>query len=377
MTAFPAVPADAEATELVLARTVALCEIPAPSFHESARASVVAQWWRDESIQQVAIDRVGNVWGRLRNGTGRATIVCAHLDTVFDCDVDHKVTVDGDRFVGPGVGDDSVAVAALSILHRLLPRDLGHPVWILATVGEEGLGNLRGITSALDQMDAVRAVVALEGNYLGQVTVTGVGSERWEVSIDGPGGHAWEASDSPSAIHRAAGLVSQIVETPRPEDARTSINIGTMRGGESVNSRAQKCVFQVDLRADGAQPLASLTQAVERILDDVEPPLTLRRRSIGSRPAGGIPHSHPLVRAAVDSLRSVGIEPRLTAASTDANAAYARGVPAVTLGVTEGSGTHTEAEWIRVGPLASGLTALARTITAFDQQDDEHDDEDG
>jgi tripeptide aminopeptidase len=371
MTAFAAVPADAEATELVLARTVALCEIPAPSFHEAARASVVAQWWRDESIPEVAIDAVGNVWGRLRDGTGRATVVCAHLDTVFDDDVDHTVAVVGDRFVGPGVGDDSVAVAALSMLHRMLPRELRHPVWILATVGEEGLGNLRGITSALDQMEQVRAVVALEGNYLGQVNVTGVGSVRWEVSIDGPGGHAWEASDSPSAIHCAAGLVSRIVETPRPEDARSSINIGTIRGGESVNSRAQRCVFQVDLRADGSRPLASLAQAVEQILDDVEPPLTLRCRSIGSRPAGSIPHSHPLVLAAVDSLRSVGIEPRFTAASTDANAAYARGVPAVTLGVTEGSGTHTEAEWIRVGPLASGLTALARTIAAYDEHDDE------
>jgi tripeptide aminopeptidase len=370
MTAFAGVSADSVVTELVIARTVELCEIPAPPLHESERASVVARWWGDDSIPEVSVDEVGNVWGRLRSGAGSAMLVCAHLDTVFDHDVRHGATVAGDRLVGPGVGDDSVAVASLSVMDRLLPPDLRHPVWIVATVGEEGLGNLRGISYALDRAaPRVGAVVALEGNYLGRVTVTGVGSVRWEVSIHGPGGHAWEAADSPSAIHCAADLVSRILAVSRPGNARTTVNVGTIRGGESVNSRAENCMFRLDVRADSAPSLDTLSAGVERILDDVQRPLTLTRTPIGARPAGGIPQRHPLVQASVAALRSVGMEPRLTAASTDANAAYARDLPAVTLGVTEGSGTHTEAEWIHLDPLGSGLTALSRAIEAFDRED--------
>ena len=370
MTTSREVRTDPTVAELVLARTVALCAIPAPPMREAARASVVAEWWRADAIPDVALDEVGNLWGHLRQGQGDALLVCAHLDTVFEESVEHGASRVGDRLVGPGVGDDAVAVAALSVLDRLLPADLRHPVWIVATVGEEGLGNLRGITHALDSARVpVGAVVAIEGNYLGQVNTVGVGSVRWEVSIKGPGGHAWEAADAPSAVHCAAGLVARIASVPSPEHARTSVNVGTIHGGESVNSRAQTCTFQIDVRADSAAALQEIASSCEQIFTDVPSPLSMNCRSIGTRPAGHIEASHPLVRASADALRSVGVEARLTAASTDANAAYARGVPAVTVGVTVGSDTHTEAEWILVDPVASGLTALAQTIITYDRED--------
>src|SRR5690606_3332532 len=148
---------------------------------------------------------------------------------------------EGDRLVGPGVGDDTVAVAALSSLHRLLPAEFPVPLWIVATVGEEGLGNLKGMTAALDAPpQPVAALIALEGNYLGRVTTTGVGSHRLAVTVRGPGGHAWEDADTPSAVHVAAALIHRLDRLPRP-DGRTSLNVGTVTGGTSINARAGHC----------------------------------------------------------------------------------------------------------------------------------------
>jgi tripeptide aminopeptidase len=262
------------------------------------------------------------------------------------------------------------------VLDGLLPGELRHPVWIVATVGEEGLGNLAGVRALLaDPPGPVRAVIALEGNYLGRVNITGVGSVRWQVTVTAPGGHAWEDAAAPSAVHEAARLVTQLATLARPAPApgdaapKTTVNIGRLAGGESVNSRGRRAEFLVDLRSGDAGALQSLTGAASAVLRTVAPPAEVSVQVIGDRPAGGLGSDHPLATLATEALWAAGVTPRLTAASTDANAAYPLGIPALTLGITTGEGTHTEQEWIDVEPVATGLTALAATITRLDEQE--------
>ena len=354
---------DAEA-DLVIRRTIELCAVPAPPLDEADRAAVVRRWWREDGLE-TDTDAVGNVWACLRPGDGPGLLVAAHLDTVFARDVRHGVVRAGDRLVGPSVGDNTVAVAALSSLQRLLPSPTPTAVWIVATVGEEGLGNLKGVTAALESPpQPIAALVALEGNYLDRVNNIGVGSHRIRVTVRGPGGHAWENANHPSAVHAAAEMIHRLDRLPRP-GGRTSLNVGTVSGGESVNARALLCSFMVDLRADSQDSLDELVGRARAILDEcaADQGVDVSTAVIGHRPAGGIPPSHPLVRVACDALIASGREPRLTAASTDANAAYARGIPAVTLGITTGELTHTEEEWIDLPPVPTGLRALTRTIT--------------
>lgn len=358
-----AVDYDAEA-DLVISRTTQLCAVPAPPLQESQRAAVVRRWWGQDGLDPV-VDAVGNVWARVRPSPGPALLVAAHLDTVFGHEVRHGVVRQQDRLVGPSVGDDSVAVAALSSLHRLLPAELATAVWIVATVGEEGLGNLKGVTAALaSPPQPVAALIALEGNYLGRVNTVGVGSHRITVTVRGPGGHAWEDADHPSAVHAVAAMINRLDRLPRPA-GRTSLNVGTVTGGSSINARAAQCSFQLDLRAERQDSLDALVAAADQAVAEAaaEHRVQVSTEVIGQRPAGGIAATDPLVRIACAALTASGVQPRLTAASTDANAAYARGIPAVTIGLTTGELTHTEAEWIDLPPIATGLRALTRTIT--------------
>jgi acetylornithine deacetylase/succinyl-diaminopimelate desuccinylase-like protein len=350
----------------VLERTVELAEIPAPTHEEGERAQRVADWWRSDRRAGIEIDGAGNVWAQLRGGEGPAILVCAHLDTVFDRTTDHHVRREDGRLVGPSVGDDSLGVAALSALAGLLEPEARYaPVWIVATVGEEGLGNLHGINHALTHPpQPLSGVIAVEGNYLGKVSTVGVGSIRWRVELHGPGGHAWEEPASPSAVHEAASAVHRLgALTVIP--GRLSVNVGRIGGGEAINARARVAWFELDLRADDPVVLTALQSRARAVLDRTAAGVDVQINELGRRPAGRIDTSHPLVVAAAQALESIGERARFAATSTDANAALDAGIPAVAIGVTHGAGEHTLAEWIATEPVAAGLTALAETVDRF------------
>lgn len=354
--------------EQVLSRTVEIAAVPAPTGDEGARADLVSGWWHHDGWNDVHVDGTGNVWALARPGAGGALLLAAHLDTVFDTELPHVVHEEDGRLVGPSVGDNSVALAALSAIGTLLTPTGGRPVWLLATVGEEGLGNLRGIIGALEGFGhPIDAVLAVEGNYLGRVSFQGVGSVRWRVRVSGPGGHAWEASEAPSAIHAAAEMIRHISRL-QTAGARTVVNVGRIGGGEAINARARSCWFEVDVRADDADVLSALEARVRALIaTDAAGGIGVELEDLGRRPAGAVNVAHPLVHAAVGALEELGMPPQFVATSTDANAAHARGIPAIAVGVTTGRGEHTPQEWIDVAPIADGLSALAGTVTRFDE----------
>ena len=353
-----------DGTQTVVRRTIRLAGVPSPTGEEAARAALVRSWWEADGIADVHTDETGNVWGNVRRGSGPIVVLCAHLDTVFGDDVAHVVELRGNRLVGPSVGDDAVGVASLSAAGgSLAGGDL--PVWLLATVGEEGLGNLRGAHAALEAAPGpVAAFVAVEGNYLGRVSSVGVGSVRWRVRVRGPGGHAWEAADTPSAVHAVARIAASIAAIPRREG--TSVNVGRIGGGEGINVRAREAWFEVDIRADDPDALRLLAKEIGELVATVDPPLSVEHEALGDRPAGRLDTGHALVRAATDALAEADIAVTSPATSTDANAAHARGIPAIAIGVTRGSGEHTVQEWIEIDPIEQGIRALAGTVDRFE-----------
>jgi tripeptide aminopeptidase len=358
---------DGAAAARVLRRTVELASIPAPTGAEGIRANVVRRWWDDDGWAPT-IDSVGNVWGQVAGGPGPALLVAAHLDTVFPADLPHQVVATQGRLTGPSVGDDSIGVAALSAAARLAGPGPG-PLWLVATVGEEGMGNLAGIRHALAHApQPISAIIAIEGNYLGRVVITGVGSIRWRVHYRGPGGHAWERSGAPSAVHAAARAAARIAGLAVP-GARYSVNVGSIGGGEAINARAREAWFEADIRADTPTALQQLADRAASIVTAAAGTgLAVDVAELGRRPAGGVAPSSPLAKAASDALARAGIDYEFSAASTDANAAYEAGIAAVTLGVTRGEDEHTPGEWIETAPVGAGLDVLADTIRHFREE---------
>lgn len=364
----------AGAGEQMTALCVEIQQIPAPTGAEERRADWVEERFYRLGLADVARDTVHNVYARIPGAHATpALLVSAHTDTVFPVDTDLIVRVDAEtgRMAGPGLGDNSTGVAGLLLLGETLIGLAEKPpvdVWLVANSNEEGLGDLKGIRSAVDRLaDRLGAVLVIEGTGLGRLVHQGLGSRRYRIHASAPGGHSWGDFGAASAIHALVELAADITRLNVPQQPRTSFNIGTISGGTSINSIAQHAALELDLRSVALETLAQIDEQVQRLVQRHQRQHENRRdgvvvsvESIGDRPAGGIPESHPLMQAASAILAQLEIPERMDIriSSTDANIPLSRGIPSVCIGLTEGGDAHRLSEWIDPAPLVKGMQQL-------------------
>lgn len=349
--------------------TLQIQQIPAPTFAEARRAAFVRELFVRDGIEEVEIDSTGNVLARLPGvAPGSAPLlVSAHLDTVFPAETDLTPHRTDERITAPGIGDNSLSVAALfGLLWRLRERGVSLPgdVWLVANVGEEGLGDLRGMRALADRFGASpRGYLVLEGMAFGHIYHRGIGVRRYRITAQTAGGHSWTDYGNPSAIHELAGLANRISALKLPEHPRTTLNIGRIWGGTSINTVAAEAAFELDMRSEDTGILESLVRQVdEHVIAAQRPGVTVEAELIGERPPGVIPPDHPLIQLAVSCLNDQGESPSLIAGSTDANVPLSRGYPALVLGITTGGGAHTTKEYINLDPLERGLESVVQFL---------------
>lgn len=346
----------------VLAELIRIAQTPAPSHQEQQRTALIFTMWKELGHSPMQ-DAVGNVYLQLGPQEGPALLLSAHLDTVFGFEVSHVVQERNGRLIGPGVGDNSASLTVLTeFLKTLRPDTLKKPLWVLANVGEEGLGDLKGIKHFLQEHHkGIGSYIALDG-YLGMVVTQTVGSKRYRVTFKTPGGHSW-GDNSPSAIHALGAAIAQLYALQLPRDPRTTLNVGTVSGGTSVNTIAGHADFLLDLRS---MDVGQLTQLEARALDairnaarEVGAQVDLDR--VGNRPAGDLQNASllRLIRSAGSRLE---LDFRQVASSTDANAAVTYGIPAVAMGVYNGGNAHREDEWVQISSMKTGLLLLEQVV---------------
>jgi len=363
-------------TPAVLDLAQRICTIPAPTFSEERRAAFVKGKFDAQGLD-AWIDEAGNACAR-RRGTGRGVLLLtAHTDTVFPASADLSIRHEDDRLVGPGIGDNSLSVAALLTLPRILDQariQTGSDLLLCANTGEEGLGNLRGMRHAVaTYRDDLTAVIVLEGHHLGRVYNHAVGSRRLRVTVTAPGGHSWGAFGNASAIHVLGEMIAAIAKLPVPVEPKTTFNVGMIDGGVSINTIAPRATLTLDLRSVDPASLTHLISRVEAIMEeanDVARGISVRSEIVGDRPGGVIPADTPIIRTTLDTLQELGLDPQLSAGSTDANIPIAEGIPAICIGLTTGEHAHRIDEYIDIPPLATGLKQLALLVARVGSETD-------
>jgi tripeptide aminopeptidase len=352
-----------------LSEVETIAAIPAPSFEEHDRAVHVAQRFRDLGLHEVTIDAAGNVRGLLP-GTGPRprVMLAAHMDTVYPRDAHRPPRRAGSQLLGSSVRDNSPGVAALITLASALRAiDVPYPglLEFVATTGEEGLGDLRGIRYRLRPEETPPDAVLVVDGRLGQIVHQGIAVRRFSVRFETDGGHSWGDFGALSAIHRVASLVYALTLTPVPSDPKTTFNVGVIGGGTSVNTIASAAEIQVDFRSMEGRYVDTLAARLERLSNaEAAKGVRVTTKVIGDRPGGRIAEDHPLVTAVRDAHRAHGIETRLAAASTDANIPLALGIPSVSMGVSAGGHVHSPQEWLDTTSLLPGLHLLADVVSA-------------
>ena len=342
-------------TEQLVADVLELAAIPAPTFAEDVRLDWLEKLLTTQPGRRFR-DGAGNlVW---QWGDGQAELaILAHVDTVFPAETPLAFRREDGRLTGPGIGDNAAAVVvAAHAASEFLGEGPARPGAVVFTVGEEGLGNLRGAVAACEGLRPA-AVVAVEGHGLERVLVDAVGSARVRIRVEGPGGHSWVDRGRASAVHGLVALGQELLAFATPDNP---VNLGTISGGQSVNTIAAEAELVAEMRSLDEAPLDAFVAAAQSLA--VDEPLILAVDGVGRRPAGRLDRSSPLLDAVRSVRRDLGLPDELDAGSTDANAALARGIPAVALGCSYGQGMHTTGESIEEDALELGLRQLAALL---------------
>ena len=368
---------DLEIVTRLLDQAIKIQEIPAPTFAEHERASFVQKSFLEEGLIDVTIDQYGNVYGRLPGvGTEPPVVISAHLDTVFPDYTDLSVREETGKIFGPGIGDNAMGVAGLfgllwvikkkwpSRSKKLSQSSLPGDIWFVANVGEEGLGDLCGMRALVKRFgESVLAYLIIEGMAFGQIYHRALGVHRYRITVRTNGGHSWVDYGRPSAVHVLADIITSLTKLHIPSQPRSSLNVGVVSGGTSVNTVAAEAHLELDLRSESAEVLEELTQQVQAIVDlSRQPDIQVSVETIGRRPAGEISREHPLVQLAINTLSALGVQANLTIGSTDANIPLSQGLPAICVGMTTGYGAHTVNEYIYTEPVTQGLTQLVHLV---------------
>jgi tripeptide aminopeptidase len=341
----------------MLDEQVRVCEIPAPPFHEDKRGLEFKRFFENLGLKDVHIDKAGNVIGTRPGQNQKPNVVlAAHLDTVFPEGTNVNVTREGNIMKGAGIGDDCRGLAVL--LGVIKGLDDGNvktqgTITFVADVGEEGLGDLRGMKELFGESlkGKIDSFISVDGLGM-NITNVGVGSYRYRVTFRGPGGHSYGAFGMANPIQAMGRAIAKIDAFEVPTEPKTTFNVGRVGGGTSVNAIPDEAWMEVDMRSADVKSLDAVNAKFQAALNEAAEeenkrwnnrgPVSVSPESVGLRPAGNTPASAPIVQTALAVSKALGANSRLGEGSTDSNVPMNMGIPAITIGGGgEGSGAHS------------------------------------
>lgn len=365
---------------------IKIAEIPATYCAEKKRAEFMAQQLRDLNLH-INIDHAGNVRA-LRAGRadkGNLIVIAAHLDAAFPATTDFKVVLKNGRLLGPSIVDNSLGLMAMVALVEAMNHadiETQDDLLFVATVGEEGLGDLRGVKSLLEDKDVLastKAFIALDSQGHEHIVHRAMGSKRFRVDIKGCGGHSYLDFGTLNPLSAVAEIITRIDRIIVPEHPKTTFNVGVLSGGVSVNVIPETATFEMDLRSEDSVQLEALeneflvavAEGVASVNDrtsDEKHPLTYRTAVIGDRPCGQTETSDSLVTSAVRAADQLGLDTHYISGSSDANVPMNLGIPAIMLGAGgQGGGLHSDREWFDPCEAYLGRQRALLSLLLFDR----------
>jgi acetylornithine deacetylase/succinyl-diaminopimelate desuccinylase-like protein len=361
--------------ERVLADAVMIGEIPAPTFAEEPLVRFLADRFTEEGLDQVTIDEVHNATAVLPGQKGEKNIlVAAHTDRVWDASVDHTITVTEDALIGPGIADNALGVATLTMLPTILDAmgiQLQSNLVLLGASRSLGRGDLQGLRFFTDNAQIpIGAGICLEGVQLGRVSYSSLGMNRCEIKVTTPEEQHWESWSLSGAIITLNKIVHDILAIKTPEVPKTSIILGSISSGSSFNVPSTKATLRFEVRSEEPGMVANIREQIEEVMEKVvaEQRVNATLEIIARRKPGSIDFSHPFVKSARTVLKELGIDPKIAPSISELSVLLDKGIPSMTLGLTHGDKKHQMDETVQIAPIFKGLAQLVAVLQSIDEQ---------
>ena len=363
----------ASSRERILADAVMIGEIPALTFGEERLVRFLCDRFTEEGLDQISVDEVQNVTALLPGSTGKKNIlIAAHTDRIWDHSIDHTISVTADSLTGPGIADNALGVATLTILPFLLKAlDLQFKsnLLLLGASRSMGRGDLQGLRFFTDNVSMpVGAGICVEGIQLGRLSYSSLGMNRCEIKVNTREEHHWESWSLSGAIISLNRIVQHILSIETPEVPKTSIILGSVHAGSSYNVPPTRATLRFEVRSEEPGMVARIREQIEEGIEQViaENGINATLEVIARRKPGSIGFGHPFVKAARDVMKELGISPKVAPSTSELSVLLEKGIPSLTLGITEGDNKHQLDETVKINPIFSGLAQLIGVIQSID-----------
>ena len=191
---------------------------------------------------------------------------------------------------------------------------------------------------------------------------------RGELSYRIPEQYDWTKFNSVGAIVDMNELINRILEIPLPRKPKTTIVLGQMEAGTSYNSLPTKARLRFEIRSESDEIVSGLATKIRNLAEEMTS-LTgahVRFKEIARRKPGGTDFSHPLNTIGREILKKLGVTPRITPSTSEVAALIDKGIPAVTIGLSNGENAGEIDETIELEPISKGLAQLLAILKAID-----------
>ena len=364
----------AELSEIMLANLVMIAETPAPTFSERRRMEFLLERYNEYELQNCSTDEAGNALGILPGEVGdRNILVVAHMDTLFPEGEDHTVTIEPGYVSGLGIGDNSLGVASMATLPIIL-RELGIKLdanlILMGSARSLGRGNIQGIRFFLDNVDVpISAGLCVEGTRLGRLSYNSIGMLRGEIRYDLPDEYDWTRFSAGGAIVNMNEVINRVLEIPLPRRPRTTIVFNAIESGAGFNMIPTKGSLQFEVRSESGSLVQELGDTIENIAAEVssQTGTDATVEVLARREPGGISFSHPLAASARAMLKSLDVKPRISPSTSELSAFIDEGIPAITIGISNGEDQNEPTERVEIQPMTRGLQQLLGLILSIDR----------
>ncbi len=359
--------------ETLIANLIMLSEIPAPTFEEAERIKLFLQRMLECGLQNVSTDEAGNGVGIIP-GTDpvRNILLVAHADSVYSGKVDHTISVFTDEIIGPGVADNGLGMAVLATLPTLLEVlgiQFNSNLVLIGSTKGLGSGNLDGLRFFMDNNRLpFDAGICIEGAQLGRLSYTAEGMFRGNITCTLPEELEWQRVGENSAIIALNDVINRILEIPIPRRPKTSIVLGAVRGGKSYNVMATTSNLRFEVRSESSEMVSQIRRYIDDLVADIASKYNakIEFNVVSSREPGGIDVGHPLVKNCRQVMEQLELTPKIFPSMSEVSELISRGLPAVTLGLTEAIHLHDLNETIRIQPIYKGLAQLLAVLFSID-----------
>ncbi len=360
--------------EVMLANAVMIGEIPAPTFKEERRIAFLRDRFTEAGLEKISIDEMENAVAVIPGKTGKKKIlVSANADSYISEKVDHAMTVTSDEITGPGICDNTLGLAAIATLPVLLDKldiQFNDDLILMAETRSLGKGNLDGLKFFLDNSPLpVRTGVVVRGVHLGRLSYSSLGMFRGEITVTSPERKDWKNYSTGGAIAILNRIISRIGEIPLPSQPKTTVILGSIHGGNAFNTEATRATLGFEVRSEETGRITWITQVIQDIVDEIdfETDSTIELKMVARRKMGGIPYSHALVKTVKEIVEQLGVKPKIAPSTGQLSAFVDKGIPALTIGLTNGFNVHEDAESAAIDPMFQGLTQLVALLIAIDK----------